>query len=296
MKTTGTVFNIVRTTALVALLAGPFTSLSARPAVAAPAAPPDDPHIALLQQIWLDAWGLAYSPGQSGMTIYPIVGDEWIVLVSDSGATEDPFVDQGIFIQSGPTEYVPEFSWDQELLDAAGGLLSVEHSFVSGTLYGSTAWEGQIYAVVTEMVAPGENPGDPPLTVQVLTPVAFPTAMIGGQQDNRFTPQLPFTTGDDLQVDCSAIWNVCRGGCQARAIGEGKSCNWITAGCLVGCAIVCSAANFGYLVCLTICTAGCAAHNAGCIAKARGEYDQCNAGCDAARMTCEPGWVPPATN
>ncbi len=294
MKTTGTLFNIVRSTALVALLAAPFASLSARPAAAAPAAPPpDDPHIALLEQIWLDAWGLVFSPDQSGMTIYPFGPDEWIVLVSDSGATEEPFVDQGIFVQSGPLQYVPEFDWDQDMLDAAGGLLSVEHSFVSGTLYGSTGWEGQIYATVTELVSPGENPRDPNITVKVLTPVVFATAAAAALSYPPFTPG---DVGDDISVDCQGIWNVCRGGCQARAIGDGKSCNWITVGCLAGCAIVCSAANFGYLVCLTICTAGCAAYNAGCIDKARGEYDQCNAGCDAARMTCEPGWVPPAIN
>ncbi len=123
--------------------------------------PPADPHIAHLEQIWMDAWGLVFVPNQSGMTIYPIVADEWIVLVSDSGVEEDPIVGQGIFIESGPSPYEIDFSWDQDLLDAAG-LLSVEHSYVRGTLYGSTGWEGQIDAMVTEVVAPGENLGDDP--------------------------------------------------------------------------------------------------------------------------------------
>ncbi len=101
--------------------AGPPPSASLLPSLEPDAPsktpPPADPHIAHLEQIWMDAWGLVFFPNQSGMTIYPIVADEWIVLVSDSGAAEDPFVDQGVFIQSGPAQYVPEFTWNQDHLD-----------------------------------------------------------------------------------------------------------------------------------------------------------------------------------
>ena len=268
-----------------------------------------DPHIALLEQIWLDAWGLDFLPNQSGMTISPIADGVWNVLVSDSGAEENPFVAQGVFIQSGPAQYVA--SWDQDLLDEAG-LLSVDHSYVSGTLVGSTGWTGEIDAMVTEMVAPGENPGDDSVPVQVLTPVT-PVDM-GGRPDapdlllRSFSPggsSAPRgSSGGGAQqqnpaltpAQCAAIWNLQRAACEAKRISDIDTCGWITAGCFIGCAVICAATNWGYAICLAVCFAACVAYEVGCMNDAKGAYNACIAAADAARMACDPGWTPPAAN
>ncbi len=299
---------------LVALLALPsLRSASASP----PPTPGDhqiavdhrialDPHIALLEQIWLDAWGLDFLPNQSGMTISPIADGVWNVLVSDSGAEENPFVAQGFFIQSGPAQYVA--GWDQDLLDEAG-LLSVDHSYVSGTLVGSTGWTGEIDAMVTEMVAPGENPGDDSVPVQVLTPVT-PVEMRGRPDAPDLLSRL-FSPGGSsgggarqasaqnpalTPAQCAAIWNLQRAACEAKRISDIDTCGWITAGCFIGCAVICAATNWGYVICLAVCFAACVAYEVGCMNDAKGAYNACIAAADAARMACDPGWTPPAAN
>jgi hypothetical protein len=263
-------------------------------------------HVALLAEIWDAAWGLDYAPNESGLVITAVGDGEWFVLVTDAGAEENPFVGQGLFLETGPREYLPAFDWDQDLLDEAG-LLGVEHYFVPGVLQGSTGWEHEIAAMVTEVLAPGENPGDDPVFAQVLAPV-------GLADDPDALPILPkvfdahgsapwetaqanrdvLTPDDDLQPDCAAIWQVCRDGCWAQFIGDARACGLIAAGCVGACLIACSASTFAYGVCVAICSAGCLAIEAGCLAKAQGDLDACTAGCDAARMLCEPGWVPPA--
>ena len=263
-------------------------------------------HIELLTEIWQAAWGLDYVPNVSGMTVTALGDGEWLVLVSDADAQENPFVDQGFFVQTGYSEHVAEFSWDEDLLEEAG-LLSVEHTFMAGILYGSTGWEGEIDAMFTEVVAPGENPGDDPVTVQVLTPVdlAGDPDIVGpslprmsgrsGSDQAAFAQRnaILFTPGDDLTPDCAAIWNLCRDACWAVFIGDSASCGFLAAGCIAVCVIGCAASTFAYGICIAICSAGCLALEAGCLARSKAALDACHMGCDIARMTCEPGWVPP---
>jgi hypothetical protein len=271
----------------------------------------DVEHIELLTEIWQAAWGLDYVPDVSGLVATDLGNGEWFVLVSESGADETPFVDQGLFVQTGDGEHIALFNWDENLL-AEAGLLSVEHTFMPGVLFGSAGWEGEIDAVLTEVVAPGDNPGDNPVTVQILTPVGLEVeppnndpprrpgtngtsgsdqVAFGQRADLKFTPGGP---DDDLTPDCGAIWNLCRDACWAQFVGDAQACGFLAAGCVAVCVIGCAASTIAYGICIAICSAGCLAIEAGCLARAKARLNACNMTCDIARMTCEPGWVPPA--
>ena len=123
--------------------------------------------------------------------------------------------------------------------------------------------------------------------MQVFTPVAWATAAAAGMQHPRVTP------GDGLTVDCGAIWDTCRDGCQAAFVGNAAACGLVAAGCLVACGFACSGTLLGWPICFAICSAGCLALEAGCLSVALGAVNQCRAVCDANRMACEPGWAPP---
>ena len=266
----------------------------------------DAEHIELLTEIWEAAWGLDYVPNVSGLVATDLGNGEWFVLVSDAGAEETPFVDQGFFIQTGAGEHVAAFNWDEDLLEESG-LLSVEHTFMPGVLYGSAGWQGEIDAVLTEVVAPGENRGDDPVVVLVLTPVGLTAdpnndpsflprtygrsgsdqAAFGRHGDNEFTPG-----DDDLTPDCAAIWNLCRSACWDVFIGDSTACGFLAVGCIAVCVIGCAASTFAYGICIAICSAGCLALEAGCLARTKAALNACHTACDIARMTCDPAWVP----
>jgi hypothetical protein len=263
---------------------------SAAPKERAPAeASVYDEHLAMLEAIWESAWDLAFVPYESSMVMTNLDDGAWLVLVCDAGAEDTPFVDQGFFIETDPREHVPEFAWNEDHL-AASGLLSVQYSLATGVLYGSTGWEHQIDALVADVYAPGENPGADPVFVQILAPVdvltvpvderAQPPRPIGppgsAPPGNAHLTEIAHSHEDGLEVDCEAIWQVCKDACWDEYIGESAACGFAAAACVGACLVGCAATTFAYGVCVAICSGACEKR------------------CDIDRMECEPGWHPEA--
>ena len=124
-----------------------------------------------LEIFWQLAWGIDFIPGRSGMFLADSLGEDlWLVMAGDSAA-ENPVVAEGLFLEAH-REALDYLDWPEEQLEDAG-LLSVNHSFVAGSIFAPTGFQSPLVAMIVEIVTPGENPDDDPILSQIIAPFAL---------------------------------------------------------------------------------------------------------------------------
>lgn len=279
-------------------------------AAAFPAASENAPDeaLAFLEMFWTAAWGLDFVAGQSGMILSEsLPGNSWVVLVGDSSA-ENLIVAEGVFVQTSQ-EFLDYLAWPQERLDEAG-IINVDHYFVAGTVYGSTGFESAVVVMLQEILAPGENQGDPPIMARVLSPFELADDEDAADEEVGFLASLFYATGDiclgDLDppagggptsgqtpANCAAIHDLCDDACWDRFIAESIACGAGAVVCIAAGAFACAGAAIGYAFCWALWSAVCVVAEGVCLGLTHAHYKFCRTQCQIAHMGCDPDYSPP---
>jgi hypothetical protein len=296
-------------------------------AIAAPAPAPvpaptmlmvDQPLDQFISTFWAAQFGVAYSPGHSGVVlsisslVIDGIGDvtdpalltpETIDLLDTLLPGQVTRVWQASAVDTGlpvgqQTVVTGSFHEDSRSIIAdltptaeelaAGGLSSFSHFAVSGEFVGSTGLSQNTYGLLVEIgrVDGAGSVAFVPLGVAADAPAAALAASAAlALSDAALIQQQPVVQPG--QRDCAREHQLCYDAAYARYTACRKTVLAGTVACIAACALGCIAAGPFYPICLAACGASCIAAEALLLSACNDTLTADRLDCDRARLECD---------